>query len=171
MIRLWTGQLVLRIARARTRTSTTIPIASFLIRHPFSLSSTRTSICPKYFVEIEEKKGRNEDRLFQHRINERYMHNQCKSISSRSICFQDSPNLHETRTHTHMYVYTKILVLQYFLIAYLQMARTERSICSPERNNREEGRKLYDSFTIRLLDVLSLCSGLIKTHTLSREKA
>ena len=131
--------------------------ASFLIHvipspcHLFEQLPT----CRKYFVEIEIRKGRKEDRSVQHRINERYKHNQCKSISSRSICFQDSPYLHKTHTptRTRTYVHTKILVLQYFFIAYLQKARTERSFALQNDAAERKG----GSYMIPLLYICSMC--------------
>jgi hypothetical protein len=157
MISLWTGQLVLRIPRARTRTSTTIQLFPFLSTSSLHLVIYLNQHLSKIFCRNREKKikERKGDRLVQHRINERYMHNQCKPISSRSICFQGSPYLHQTRapTHTHMHVHTKILVLQYFFIAYLQTARTER----PFSLQNETAERKGGSYMFPLLYICSMC--------------
>ena len=58
-----------------------------------------------------------------------------------------------TNTHTHMYVHTKILVLQYFLIAYLQKARTERSFALQNDAAERKG----GSYMIPLLYICSMC--------------
>lgn len=52
-----------------------------------------------------------------------------------------------------MYVHTKILVLQYFLVAYLQTARTER----PFALQKEIAERKGGSYMIPLLYICSMC--------------
>lgn len=135
------------------------PNTSFLI-HVISSSShlhEPAPTCPKYFVEIEEKKkGMKSGQYSTASMNATCTINASQSVSE--VFVSKTLRTYTKHAHTHVHIHTKILVLQYFLIAYLQTTRPERTFALQNETAERKGGSYMYPFTIHLLDVLSLCS-------------
>ena len=169
-MRLWTGQLVLCLAR--TRTSATILLLLFLSTSPLPLVISTNQYLSKIFRRnrTKERKKRRSVSTAPHHWT---LHAQSMQVNQfkKYLLPRLSVLIQSTHTHnTHMYIHTKILVLQYFLMSNLQTTRAERPFALQNETAERKGGSYMFSSTVHLLDVLSLCSALIKTHTLSREK-
>lgn len=146
-MRLWTGQLVLCLAR--TRTSATILLLLFLSTSPLPLVISTNQYLSKIFRRNRTKERKKEKEIGQYSTAS--LNATCTVNASQSVQEVFASKTLRTYTkhahpqHTYVYTYEDFSASILFDVKLTDDTCWE-TICSPERNSREEGRKLYVFF-------------------------